>query len=234
MGWFKKAADGDETRAYNSLGDIYSEGRGVDANASEAARWYRKGMEAGDVSATVSLGGLYYEGNGVAKDEAEAGRLFIKGAEGGNKNAMFNAGLMYEQGLMGVQRNLDTARAWFIKADAAGMPAARSALARIGSNSQAQATAVQANIAGRYTAAGKNPNGSTYSGNVTIEQADGVYHFFWKIGGDSYRGKGSLQNGRFVIDWGDSYPVIYTLANDGRLMGTWSNGAATEVLSPAR
>lgn len=234
-GWFKKAADSGETRAYNSLGDMFSEGRGVTANAAEAAKWYRKGMEAGDAAATVSLGGLYYSGNGVAKDEAEAGRLFIKGAEAGHKNAMFNVGLMYEKGMLGVSRNLDLARTWFGKADVAGMAAAKTALARLGSANNASANApAQANIAGRYTTAGKNPNGSTYRGEVIVEQRGGEYHFFWKIANDSYQGKGSLEDGKFVIDWGDSYPVIYTLASDGRLMGTWSNGNASEVLTPAR
>lgn len=231
-GWFKKAADGGETRAYNSLGDMFSEGRGVARNAAEAAKWYRKGMEAGDAAATASLGGLYYSGEGVAKDEAEAGRLFVKAAAGGNKNAMFNAGLIYEQGLMGVSRNLDLARAWFGKAAAAGMADAGRALERLGGADSSRAA--QANIAGRYTASGRNPNGSTYSGHVSVEQRGGVYHFFWKIANDNYQGKGSLDDGKFVIDWGDNYPVIYTLANDGRLMGTWSNGKATEVLTPER
>lgn len=231
--WFRKAADGGETRAFSSLGDMYSEGRGVAANAEEAAMWYRKGMEAGDAGATVSLGGLYYSGKGVAKDEAEAGRLFIKGAEAGHKNAMFNVGLMYEKGMLGVSRDLDAARKWFEKAAAAGMSAAKPALERLASTNQT-GSAASANIAGRYTTHGKNPNGSTYRGDVTIEQHDGVYHFFWKIGNDSYQGKGGMENGKLVIDWGDSSPVIYTLASDGRLMGTWSNGNASEVLERVR
>jgi len=231
-GWFKKAADGGETRAYNSLGDLYSEGRGVAANAAEAAKWYRKGMEAGDAVATVSLGGLYYSGNGVAKDEAEAGRLFIKAAEAGNRNAMFNAGLIYEKGMMGMPRDLNLARTWFGKAAAAGMANARGALERLGGVNPP--SSAHADIAGRYTASGKNPNGSTYRGEVTIEQRDGLYHFFWKIANDAYQGKGNLEGDKFVIDWGDSHPVIYTLASDGRLIGTWSNGNATEVLAPVR
>ncbi|MEW5786812.1 MAG: tetratricopeptide repeat protein [Pseudomonadota bacterium] len=230
--WFKKAADGGETRAYNSLGDLYSEGRGVTANAAEAAKWYRKGMESGDAAATASLGGLYYSGNGVAKDEAQAARLFLRAAEGGNRNAMFNMGLIHEQGLMGMPRDLNLARTWFGKAAAAGVADARVALERLGEATPSGSA--RADIAGRYTATGKNPNGSTYRGEVTIEQRGGQYHFYWKIANDAYQGKGQLEGGKFVIDWGDTYPVIYTLASDGRLMGTWSNGAATEVLAPVR
>lgn len=232
FGWFKKAADSGESRAFSSLGDMYSEGRGVSANPEEAAKWYRKGVETGDAGAMVSLGGLYYSGKGVAKDEAEAGRLFIKGAEAGHKNAMFNVGLMYEKGMLGVSRDLGLARTWFGKADAAGMSAAKQALERLAAAGQPDPA--NANIAGRYTTFGKNPNGSTYRGEVTIEQEGGTYYFSWKIGKDSYQGKGNLESGKFVIDWGDSSPVIYTLASDGRLMGTWSNGDATEVLSPVR
>ena len=145
---------------------------------------------------------------------------------------MFNMGLIHEQGLMGMPRDLNLARTWFGKAAAAGVADARVALDRLGEATPSGSA--QANIAGRYTATGKNPNGSTYRGEVTIEQRGGQYHFYWKIANDAYQGKGQLEGGKFVIDWGDTYPVIYTLASDGRLMGTWSNGAATEVLAPVR
>jgi hypothetical protein len=45
---------------------------------------------------------------------------------------------------------------------------------------------------------------------------------------------GRLQGRTLSVDWGDKYPVIYRLEDDGRLAGTWSNGAAEETLTPVR
>lgn len=232
--WYKKAAEAGETRAYANLGECYEEGRGVTANATEAAKWYRKGADSGDGAASTSLGGLYYAGNGVAKDQTEAGRWFIKGAEAGNKNGMFNAGLMYEQGILGVSRDLAKARHWFGKAAAAGVKNANAALERVSAADKPTDTHGRPEIAGRYVANGKNPNGSTYRGEVSIKQDADGYYFFWKIGDTQYQGRGDHAAGKFTIDWGDAYPVIYRLASDGSLIGTWNNGNASEVLAPVR
>jgi TPR repeat protein len=234
FGWYKKAAEGGETRAYMNLGECYEEGRGVSANPAEAAKWYRKGADSGDGAASTSLGGLYYAGNGVAQDQAEAGRWFIKGAEAGNKNGMFNAGLMYEQGILGVSRDLAKARHWFGKAAAAGMKPASAALERVSAADKPADAQGRPEIAGRYVANGKNPNGSTYRGEVSIKQDADGYSFFWKIADSKYQGHGDYAGGQFTIDWGDTYPVIYRLASDGSLIGTWNNGNASEVLVPVR
>jgi hypothetical protein len=34
------------------------------------------------------------------------------------------------------------------------------------------------------------------------------------------------------VNWGQSAPVIYRVEDDGTLRGTWSNGRATEDLTP--
>jgi TPR repeat protein len=232
--WYKKAAEGGETHAYASLGECYEEGRGVTANAAEAAQWYRKGADSGDGAASTSLGALYYAGKGVPQDQAEAGRWFIKGAEAGNKNGMFNAGLMYEQGVLGVSRDLAKARHWFGKAAAAGMKNADAALERVSAADRPTDAHGRPEIAGRYVANGKNPSGSTYRGEVTIKQDADGYNFFWKIAGAEYQGHGDHAAGIFTIDWGDTHPVIYRLASDGSLIGTWNNGNASEVLAPVR
>lgn len=234
FGWYKKAAEGGETRAYANLGECFEEGRGVTANAAEAAKWYRKGADSGDGAASISLGGLYYAGKGVPQDQVEAGRWFIKGAEAGNKNGMFNAGLMYEQGILGVSRDIAKARYWFGKAAAAGVKEADAALQRVSAADQPKDAHGRPEIAGRYVANGKNPSGSIYRGEVTIKQDADGYYFFWKIGDIRYQGHGDHAAGKFTIDWGDAYPVIYRLAGDGSLIGTWNNGNATEELVPVR
>ncbi|MGQ0677249.1 MAG: LIC10280 family protein, partial [Rhodospirillales bacterium] len=89
------------------------------------------------------------------------------------------------------------------------------------------------NIEGLYNATGTNPNGTTYRGTVTITRSGGQYAFFWQVG-TTYRGTGTFEGDLLVIHWGANYPVIYTLAPDGRLVGTWNNGNATEVLVKVR
>ena len=91
------------------------------------------------------------------------------------------------------------------------------------------------NIAGRYSIEGANPNGSTYGGEVNITVDSGVYDFRWRISnGDTYRGKGRLRGKTLSVDWGQQYPVIYQVGDDGTLRGKWANGRASENLVPNR
>ncbi len=87
-------------------------------------------------------------------------------------------------------------------------------------------------IGGLYTVTGTNPNGTTYSGTCRITRRGSRYFFLWEVG-NTYRGSGAFDGDELVVDWGQPDPVIYTVEADGRLVGTWSNGAATEVLEKA-
>lgn len=89
-------------------------------------------------------------------------------------------------------------------------------------------------IAGRYAAEGKNPDGSAYTAIVTIEKLSNGYRFIWDFGKTTMQGKGDFSSGKLVVDWGDNSPAIYTVAENGQLFGTWSNGKATEVLTPSK
>jgi hypothetical protein len=85
-------------------------------------------------------------------------------------------------------------------------------------------------IEGEYDVYGTNPGGTLYGGTVTIEKSGNAYNFNWSVG-ESYSGTGSLQGNTLTVEWGDDYPVIYTVKEGGRLLiGTWSNGQATETL----
>ena len=86
-------------------------------------------------------------------------------------------------------------------------------------------------ISGNYNAAGTNPNGTSYKGTVKITKKKDVYFFQWKVG-KSYKGSGKLSNDLLIVNWGDKYPVIYSVQSDGILNGTWADGKATEVLTP--
>jgi TolB-like protein len=92
--------------------------------------------------------------------------------------------------------------------------------------------AVSVKLEGQYSAMGRNPNGTTYSGIVTITKRSEAYLFVWKIGSTTYSGTGSLDGNILTVEWGAPYPVIYAVQPDGRLIGTWNNGTATENLIP--
>ncbi|MBI3704103.1 MAG: hypothetical protein HY244_09730 [Rhizobiales bacterium] len=117
-------------------------------------------------------------------------------------------------------------------------PAAPSASEKSGSSSAAinpsQSSGLD-DLPGQYSVAGVNPNGSTYRGEVTISEDGGVYNFRWRISnGDTFRGKGRLRGRILSVDWGQKYPVIYHVDEDGTLRGKWANGRASEDLTPNR
>jgi hypothetical protein len=90
-----------------------------------------------------------------------------------------------------------------------------------------------AGIGGSYRAAGINPDGSPYEGSCFVAlKPDGTYGFDWEVGESTYVGIGTLLNGVMTVDWGDSSPVIYRVQQGGKvLVGTWSDGHATEKLT---
>jgi len=109
------------------------------------------------------------------------------------------------------------------------IPADQTPASAVGAGSQA---VDPASIGGSYRATGTNPDGTAYSGSCVIAaRTDGTYGFDWKVGGSAYVGIGRLENGVLTVDWGDSYPVIYQVQEGGKvLVGTWSDGKATENL----
>lgn len=92
--------------------------------------------------------------------------------------------------------------------------------------------AVAQPVGGNYTAEGRNPDGSTYSGQVSIsERGDGVA-MSWHIGSQKYSGRGFRDGRVLTVNWGDKHPVVYVVMPSGELHGTWSNGRALEKLVP--
>ncbi len=92
--------------------------------------------------------------------------------------------------------------------------------------------ALAQSIGGVYTAQGRNPNGSSYTGTVWIDDAGDAYSVDWEVGASSYSGLGTVQGSVFVVDWGDAYPVYYVILPNGELHGTWANGMGLEKLTP--
>ncbi len=105
------AAAGDAAAAYE-VGLRYVEGRGVAANASEAARWFELAAKHGLAMAQFRLAGLYEKGIGLKKDIETARRLYKAAAEQGNAKAMHNLAVLYAEGAA-VKPDYRTAAQWF-------------------------------------------------------------------------------------------------------------------------
>ncbi len=113
--------------------------------------------------------------------------------------------------------------------------AATSALAQsgqMGGKDSGNRPAQAMDISGNYTAEGRNPDGSAYSGQVRITQQGTRIAFAWQVGNDSYSGEGLIDGRVVAVDWGATTPVVYVVMPDGELHGTWDDGKALERLLP--
>ncbi len=57
-------------------------------------------------------------------------------------------------------------------------------------------------IEGDYSVLGTNPEGHKYRGKVTIRKQGKYYMLMWKIGKDSYQGKGLISGKMLTVNWG--------------------------------
>ena len=98
--------------------------------------------------------------------------------------------------------------------------------------------------AGPYDVAGRNPDGSRYSGTLKVYTVGPTYSLEWLIGRSRYVGLGLRQDRLLGVTYGsDSCGVaVYTVSEDGRLEGDWTaydvldrngkQGAGTETARP--
>lgn len=110
---FKKSAEAGNSFAMKKLGDIYSEGNGVNVNKNphEAFKWYKKAAELGNVEAMWEVVTAYEEGNGVKSDKTQVFAWVKKLAETGEVGAMCWLGELYNSG-EGVVQNYSEAFKW--------------------------------------------------------------------------------------------------------------------------
>ena len=105
----RRAAAQGHADAQYWLGIVYSNGLGVSADASEAAKWYHRAAERGHAKAGFELGHMYAVGRGVPQNSREADKWYRRAAEQGHTEAKSFLGLGAEQQfLLGVM--YDTAR----------------------------------------------------------------------------------------------------------------------------
>jgi hypothetical protein len=95
-------------------------------------------------------------------------------------------------------------------------------------------------LSNNYTATGTNPDGSAYTGTVSVEiLSDTTFAIKWNIGGTIYRGFGMRRNdalaATYTID-GEPGLVVYKVDGNG-LDGLWAikgrSGNGTEHLTPS-
>ena len=95
-------------------------------------------------------------------------------------------------------------------------------------------------VGGQYNVAGKNLDGSSYSGTATITpSSDSTCRIEWKTGSTTSMGFCMLANKAFAAAYklNDSVGlIVYELQSDGSLQGYWTiadkPGAGTETLTP--
>src|SRR6185503_939445 len=108
------AAAGDAGAAYE-VAVRYTEGRGVPANAAEAARWFERAASKGLVVAQFRYASMLEKGQGVKKDILTARKLYLAAAAKGNAKAMHNLAVLYAEGVDG-KPDYGTAVKWFRQA----------------------------------------------------------------------------------------------------------------------
>lgn len=107
-----EAAEAGDAIAQYNLGQMYSEGIGVEADPAKAAEWHRKAAEQGQVDAQYNLARSYAHGTGLAQDYAEARKWYLAAARQGDASAQHNLGVMAGQG-RGGPVDYDEAVMWF-------------------------------------------------------------------------------------------------------------------------
>jgi len=105
------ALAGDPAAAYE-IGARYLDGRGIKADAAEAAIWLERAAEKGLAAAAYRLGSIREKGVAGQKSTAEAVRHYTAAAEAGNIKAMHNLAVMYAEGADG-KPDYKTAARWF-------------------------------------------------------------------------------------------------------------------------
>lgn len=90
MYYYKKAADLGDAGAYNNLGVMYANGKGVAKSYSTARSYFQKAADMGNKIACNNVAGYYEDGTGGAKDKYQALKYYKKACDLGNKDGCEN------------------------------------------------------------------------------------------------------------------------------------------------
>ena len=109
---FKPLAENGLAEAQNRICHMYTYGKGVSQNYSEAMIWCRRAADQGLSYAQAELGALYLQRRSGQQDFVEAAKWNRRAAEQGDAPAQHALGIAYEFGL-GVQKNFVFAHMWY-------------------------------------------------------------------------------------------------------------------------
>lgn len=88
---------------------------------------------------------------------------------------------------------------------------------------------IPGDISGTYRVEGRNADGSTYRGQLTVQESvGGSVGFAWVVGKQTYAGVGRREGRVVSVDWDGSHPVVYVIMPGGVMYGTWADGRALE------
>ncbi len=113
--YYDEAAKRGNNAAFNNIGCMYVEGKGVNKDYKEAIDWFMKAANLGNYYAMRNIGNLYKNGNGVEQSFDKAIEWYKKAIEFGYKIAGADIGDMYYYG-RGVNRDYISAMNWYKKA----------------------------------------------------------------------------------------------------------------------
>lgn len=116
----REAAASGDPKALYEIGNRYADGRGVTADAAQAAAWYGRAAEEGLAVAQYRFANMNEKGNGVPRDIAMAKSWYERAAEQGNAGAMHNLAVLHAMGADGATDN-ETAARWFSRAAELGV-----------------------------------------------------------------------------------------------------------------
>ena len=127
--WLRRAADKDDPRAMNALGEAYERRVGVTRDSDYlAAQRYRAAADLGHAEAMRNLATLYRDGRGVEGSASAALEWYVKSARAGIVDAMVDVGRMHEEG-QAVPPDMEIAMCWYRAAADAGSAEGRAILA---------------------------------------------------------------------------------------------------------
>ena len=103
--------------AQKGLGDMYSQGFGVEQSDKEAIKWYRLSAEQGVAKAQANLGMMYAVGLGVKQSDKEAVKWYRLSAEKGDAFGQWGLGFMYSTGREITQNHAEAVKLYKLSAE---------------------------------------------------------------------------------------------------------------------
>jgi len=127
---FREAADLDDAKSMQELGECYRTGDGVAKDGLTAEQWFLKSVAAGSTSAMVSLGAMFWLGDDIPQSDDDALHWFQRAADAKNPAGLYDLARFYEQG-RAVAKNVDKAKELYQQAAALGNAEAQRRLAQL-------------------------------------------------------------------------------------------------------